>query len=219
MYFKSRAEAGEKLAIELEKRYQGQPCAVVALSDGAVVVGVQIAMRLRCVLTMLLSEAIELPRENAAVGGITQEGAFTYNQAYSPGEIEDFVSEYRTFIEQEKMQKIQDMHRETGRGGALIRRDLLHDHNVILVSDGLPTGFSLDIAMEFLKPIQFKKLIIATPFASVPAVDRMHILGDDIYCLNVIEDYISTDHYYDVNDVPKHEAVVKTVEKVVARWK
>jgi predicted phosphoribosyltransferase len=76
----------------------------------------------------------------------------------------------------------------------------------------------LDLAAEFLKPIHLKGLVIATPFASVPAVDRMHILGDDIFCLSVIEDYISTDHYYDTQDVPPHDLVVKTIDKIIGQW-
>lgn len=218
MYFKSRAEAGQKLAQQIVKKYQGTPCAVVGLSDGGVMVGAQIAMQLKCVLTMLVSEAIELPREPNPIAGIAEDGSFTYNAAYSPGELEDMVGEYRSLIEHEKMQKMQDIHRLEGRGG-LIRKDLLKDHNVILVSDGLPNGFSLDIATQFLKPIDTAKTIVATPLASVAAVDRMHILADDIYCLSVVEDYIATDHYYDVQDVPKHELVVKTIERVVSHWK
>jgi predicted phosphoribosyltransferase len=217
MYFKSRAEAGQKLAAEIAPKYQDKQCAVVGLSDGGVMVGAQIAMRLKCVLTMLLTEAIELPREGA-VAGITQDGAFTYNNSYSPGEIEEFVSEYYHLIEQEKMEKMQEMHRTAGKG-MLIRKSLLHDRNVILVSDGLSNGFSLDIAMEFLKPIRYERLIIATPLASVQAVDRMHILADEIYCLSVVKDYISTDHYYDIQDTPSHELVIKTIEKIVSHWK
>lgn len=219
MYFKSRAEAGQKLAAEIVKKYRGASCAVVGLSDGGVMVGAQIAMKLKCVLTMLVSESIELPRELAPVAGITQGGSFTFNQAYSPGEIEDFVSEYHGVIEQKKIEKMQAMHRLAGRGGALIRNDLLKDHNVILVSDGLANGFSLDIAIDFLKPIRTNRIIVATPLASVGAVDRMHILADDIFCLSVVEDYISTDHYYDTQDVPSHELVTKTIGEVVSHWK
>lgn len=218
MYFKSRVEAGQKLADQIVKKYNGQQCAVVGLSDGGVMVGAQIALKLGCVLTMLLSDTIELPREDTAIAGISQDGGLSYNTAYSPGQIEDFLGEYRNFIEQEKLTKIHEMHRLIGKGG-LIRKDLLRDHIVILVSDGLSNGFSLDIATEFLKPIHIKKLIVATPLASVQAVDRMHILADDIYCLSVIEDYISTDHYYDTQDVPAHDLVVKTIEEVVSHWK
>ena len=219
MYFKSRVEAGQKLAAQIVKKYAGKPCAVVGLSDGGVMVGAQIAMKLHCVLTMLMSEAIELPREPEAVAGISQDGSFSYNSAYSPGELEDLLGEYHGFIEQEKLAKIQAMHRLVGHRGGLIRKDLLREHNVILVSDGLSSGFSLDVAAQFLKPIHTGRLIVATPLASVKAVDRMHILADEIYCLSVVEDYISTDHYYDTQDVPAHDLVVKTVDQIVAHWK
>jgi putative phosphoribosyl transferase len=219
MYFKSRVEAGQKLADQVVKEYAGKPCAVIGLSDGGVMVGAQIAIKLHCVLTMLMSEAINLPREPEAVAGISQDGSFSYNSAYSPGELEDLLAEYHGLIEQEKLQKIQDMHRLVGHGGGLIRKDLLRGHNIILVSDGLSSGFSLDVAAEFLKPINIGRLIVATPLASVPAVDRMHILADEIFCLSVIEDYITTDHYYDTQDVPPHDLVVKTIDQIITHWK
>jgi predicted phosphoribosyltransferase len=62
-------------------------------------------------------------------------------------------------------------------------------------------------------------MVIATPFASIQAVDRMHVLADDLYCLNVIEDYMDTDHYYDKRDVPDHETVLATIEQIVLKWK
>lgn len=218
MYFKSRVEAGELLAKQIAEKYQGNDCAIVALNDGGVMVGAQIALKLHAVLTLLLTETITLPREDAAIAGITQDGAFAYNQKYSQGELDEFVGEYYHLIEQEKMSKMQEMHRLMGKGG-LIRRDLLVDHNIVLVSDGLVDGFALDVALQFLKPIHTKKIIVATPLASVAAVDRMHVLADDIYCLNVLEDYISTDHYYDVQDVPPHDKVLKTIEQIVGHWK
>jgi len=219
MYFKSRVEAGQKLAEQIAKKYAGKPCAVVGLNDGGVMVGAQIAMSLHCVLTMLLSAEINLPREPDPVAGISQDGSFSYNEKYSGGELDDLMSEYHGLIEQEKLERIQEMHRLVGHGGALIRKDLLRDHTVILVSDGLSSGFSLDIAAEFLKPISIARLVVATPLASVPAVDRMHILADEIYCLSVVEDYITTDHYYDTQDVPSHDLVVKTVDQIVSHWK
>jgi putative phosphoribosyl transferase len=217
MYFASRVEAGKQLAEQIANKYQGSQCAVVALSDGGVMVGAQIALKLDCVLTMLMTEPIELPREPQAVAGISQDGSFSLNQSYSPGELEDLLAEYHNLIEQEKLEKMQEMHRLIGKGG-LIRRDLLRNHNVILVSDGLSSGFSLDIAAEFLKPIQLQRLVVATPLASVQAVDRMHILADEIYCLSVVEDYISTDHYYDTQDVPPHDLVIKTIDQIVTHW-
>jgi putative phosphoribosyl transferase len=217
MYFANRKQAGRMLASQIAEKYPNSDSAVVALSDGGVVVGMEIARELQSVISMLLIGQINLPQELTAIAGITQNGAFSYNQAYSPGEIEELAGEYRGLIEQEKFDRIREMN-DIG-SGELIRKDLLQDRNVILVSDGLTNGFSIDLALQYLKPIGYKKLIIATPLASVVAVDRMHILADDIYCLNVLEEFISVDHYYDVNDTPEHDIVVRTVSQIVKNWK
>lgn len=218
MYFASRMQAGRMLANQVAEKYKGEDSVVVALSDGGVMVGAQIAMKLNCAIGMLLADEIELPREMVAIGGITSDGSFTYNHAYSSGEIEELMMEYHGFIEQEKLSKLHEMNRLI-KSGSLIRPDLIKNRNVILVSDGMSSGFSLDLALQYLKPIPMKKLAVATPLASVNAVDRMHVLADEIYCLSVLENYISTDHYYDVQDIPDHQDVINTIEHIVENWK
>lgn len=217
MYFKNRSEAGKKLAEKLDK-YRYENTAVVALSDGGVIVAAEIATRLHCVLTMLLTEEIKLPGESDAVAVINQDGGFTFNNMFSTGQLEEFSGEYHSFLEQEKREKFHSINQLLGDGG-LIRPDLLYGHNVILVSDGLNSGLSLDAAQQFLKPIKVGKLIVATPLASVPSVDRMHLLADEIVCLSVVENYMNTNHYYEDNTMPPHEELVKTIEKIVLNWK
>lgn len=217
-YFPNRMVAGDLIADQLEKTYRYQDCAVVALSDGAVLVGAEIAKRLHCVINMLLSSAIQLPRELEVLASIDNFGGVTYNDAFSPGELEEIKTEYFSYIEQQKLQKLFEMNKLLGQGGVLDTR-LLRNRVVIIVSDGLSNGFSMRAAYEFLKPIKTKKIIMVSPFASVPAVDQMHMLADEIVCLNVIEDVISIDHYYDDNAMPSHEAVVRILEDIVLHWK
>lgn len=216
-YFKSRVEAGQLLAEQIVPKYAKKPCAVVALSDGSVMVAAQIALGLRCVLTMLLTESIVLPRENDTAAVVSQDGEMFYNALYSTGEIEELQGEFRNYIEGQRIQKIHDMNALLGKGN-LIRKDLLAGCNVILVSDGLNDGSTLDAAANFLKSVRTAKLIVAAPLASVSAVDRMHVLADEIYCINVLSDYISTDHYYASKDVPDHGAIIETIQKVVSSW-
>ncbi len=205
------------LASQLATKYSEKQCAVVALSDGGVMVGAQIAQELHCVLTLLQSADITLPREPEAIAGITAGGKVAYNHSYSDGEIAELTSEYFGYIEEQKLTRMHDMNQLVGSTGT-ISKELLKNHNVILVSDGMKTGFAVDLAAEFLKPIELEKFIVATPFAGVQAVDRMHVLADDLYCLNVIADYIDTDHYYDQQDVPDHETVLKVIEQLVLQW-
>lgn len=217
MYFKDRHQAGQQLAAKLQ-HYRYENTAVVALSDGGVIIGAEIAKALHCVLTMLLIEEITLPGEHNPLAVINQDGGFTYNNMFSTGQIEGFAAEYRTYIEQEKIQKVHAINRLLGDGG-LIRPDLLYGRNVILVSDGLQNGLSLDAAADFLKPIKLERLIVATPLASVSAVDRMHLLADEIVCLSVVENFMTIGHYYESNAMPSHEQLVKTIETIVLNWK
>jgi putative phosphoribosyl transferase len=218
MYFASRVQAGRMLANQLSERYADESCAVIALNDGGVVVGVQIAQQLHGIPMLLLSAEIELPREIYALAGITAGGDFAFNEQYSPGEIEEMASEYRIFLEQQKLYKMHELNHLLGEGLTL-NKDLLKDQIIILVSDGLRSGFILDLAYQFLKPIAIKKLVVATPFASVRAVDRMHVFADDLVCLNVIEDYTDTDHYYDSKDVPDHTTIIDILENINRNWK
>lgn len=217
MYFASRMQAGRMLSERIAKKYDGKDCAVVAMSDGGVMVGVQIAVKLQCVLTMLLVDEIELPRENVSIAGISQDGTFSYNKMYAEGEIDELVTEFRGVIEQQKIEKLHHMHEQLGHS-ELIRRDLLRDKNVILVSDGIANPFALDLAIDYLKPIRIKKLIVATPMSTTNAVDRMHVLADDIICLSVPENFMNVDHYYDKPDVPSHDVVISSVAQVVKNW-
>jgi putative phosphoribosyl transferase len=168
-------------------------------------------------LMMLLTEPITLPGEKNPVGTIDQSGLFTYNGMFSTGQLEDFQSEYRNYIEQQKLEKLHEMNGLLGSGG-IIEPELLRYHNVILVSDGLSTGLSLDAAAAYLKPYKMDRLIVATPLASVSAVDRMHLVADEIVCLSVLENFMDINHYYEDNTLPKHEVIVSSIKDIILNW-
>lgn len=206
------------LAAKLVDKYRYENCAVIALDDGGVVIGAQIAMQLHCVLTMLNSTEIKLPLEPKAVAGITGEGFFAYNSQYAKADLDELVSENRNYLEQEKYFQMHKLNHSLS-GKETIDKRLIWGRNIILVSEGLKTGFTLDLAYEFLKPIKVEKLVFAVPFAAVPAVDRMHVMGDEIICLSVMEDYEDNNHFYDKQDVPSHEKIQQIIEAIVLNWK
>jgi len=218
MYFESRAEAGAKLATELFERYRYENVAVVALSDGAVMVGEQIAAALHSILTMLLIEDIAVPGEGMSFGGVSQNGSFTYNGMFSAGEIEEYASEYHGYLEEQKREAFQRINRLLGDGG-MINNDMLRDHVVILVADGLTSGAALDAAVDFLKPIRISRLVIAAPVASVQAVDKLHMLADELHILDVKENFLDVNHYYNQNDIPSHEETIAKINKIVLNWR
>jgi predicted phosphoribosyltransferase len=218
MYFETREEAGQKLAAELFERYRYENCAVVALSDGGVIVGEQIATALHCILTMLLVENIDIPGEGASFGGVSQDGGFTYNGMFSAGEIEEYASEFHGYLEEQKREAFQKMNRLLGDGG-LIDEEMLRDHTVILVADGFDNGAALDVAVDFLKPIRIARLVVVAPVASAQAVDKLHMLADELHILDVKENYLGTNHYYNQNTIPSHEETIAKINKIVLNWR
>lgn len=217
MYFQSRAEAGYRLALELMP-YRYDDCVVMCLSDGAVLVGEQIAASIHSILTLMLVEQIEIPGEGTIFGTVNQSGRFTYNGMFSAGQVEEYYSEFHGYLEDQKREVFSRMNRLLGSGG-IVNEDMLRDHVVIVVSDGLSHGVSLEAAADFLKPVRIKRLVIVTPVASVDAVDRMHILGDELHVLGVTDNYFDTNHYYDDNTIPDDNVISAKLNDIILHWR
>ena len=217
MYFENRSQAGQLLAAQLVGKYRYEDCAVVALNDGAVLVGEQIAAQLHCILTMLLTEGIDVPGESISFGAISQSGDFTYNSDFSLGEIEEYTSEFHGYLDEQKRQAFNRINRLLGDGG-VIDRDMLQDRVVILVSDGFSNGAILGVALDFLKPIRIRRLVVVAAVATIPAVDRLHIIADELHILDVKENYMGVDHYFDDNDIPSHDDTIAKINQIVLNW-
>lgn len=207
------------LADKLQK-FEGEECAVIALNEGGILIGAEIANRLSADLFLMLVTAdIDLPGENDPVAVMSSAGTFTYNSMFSAGQLEELISDYRPIIDQERLETFHKLNRIAGKDG-FINRVKLKDHTIILVSDGFKNGLSLDVAADFLKPVNLRKILVATPIASVPAVDRMHLLADEIFCLGVIDNFFDVDHYYKDNKIPDHEeaiAIMKAISRHIKR--
>lgn len=216
MYFRSRAEAGRMIAEKLVP-YKANNTSVIALNPGGVIVGAQIAMRIHATLAMLLTKDVTLPGESTPLAAVSSDNIFTYNKMFSVGQLEEMQGDYRSFIEQSRMNGLHELHALLGADGE-INRDFLQRHVVILVSDGFQNGFSIDVAADFLKPVNAKRLVVATPFATVPALDRIHMLADEIQCLDVIDNFMGTDHYYEDNTIPVTDDLIKVIRNTPIHW-
>lgn len=218
MYFQSRANAGEQLAELLFDKYRYENVAVVALSDGGVAVAEPIAERLHCIMTMLVSESIEVPGENQTLGAVTQEGRFTFSSDLAASEISEYQNDMYGYFEEKKREAFHRINRLIGDGG-IIDHDMLQDHTIILVSDGLHDMTVLDAALDFLKPVRIERMVIVAPVASVEMVDKLHMVADELHILDVKPNYLDTDHYYEQNDLPTHEETIAKINQIVLKWR
>ena len=207
MYFDNRIAAGELIAQKVTHQNTQVQTVIIALNEGGVIVALPIAEALRAPILLLETEEVPLPGINMpTIGTMDESGGFTYNSNLSSGEVSDYVAEYHGIIEADKLEKMHKINAMiTAQGG--IDRTFLHEKRVILVTDGLATPGLIDAAIAYLKPVKTARIIAAVPVASVPAIDRLHIVTDEIHVLSVVPNYLSTDHYYEENALPSHEKI------------
>ncbi|NCU39212.1 hypothetical protein EOL96_09415, partial [Candidatus Saccharibacteria bacterium] len=139
------------------------------------------------------------------------------NSSFTEGEIEDYTSEFHGYLDEQKREAFQSINRMLGKKGT-INTKMMRDHVVIIVDDGLDDGSRIDVVLDFLKPVRTQKLVVASPVASIASVDKIHVLADEIYILDVKENYINTNHYYDENDLPTVEDTVDRVSEIIMNW-
>lgn len=215
-YFKDRSQAGELLAQQM-KDYASQNCAVLALSEGGILVGAEIAKAIHASLFLLAIEDVKLPQELEPLAAMTSSGTFTYNHSLSNGDLEEITAESRATIDQIRLQTFQKLNRIISKDGP-IDKELLKRHVIIIVSDGLLNGLSLDVAADFLKPILTKEIIVATPLCTPEALERVRALTGDLHCLDMTGTDFPLEHYYEDNEMPGHDEVVRVMRDISLEW-
>ncbi|MGI6612324.1 MAG: phosphoribosyltransferase family protein [Candidatus Nanosyncoccaceae bacterium] len=217
MYFESRAEAGEILGKKLYEQYRYENCAVLAMNNGGVLVGQKIASHLRTLLMLLVTESIEVPGEGLTFGSVSQSGNFTYDGGLSRFEIAGYTSEFNSYLQEKKREAFQKINRLIGDAGT-VDTAMLRGRNVILVSDGFDAKTSFEAVLDFLKPIRVQRIIAASPVSCTAAVNKLHALVDEIHILDVKANYISTNHYYDDNNIPEQEEIISFISQNILNW-
>jgi len=215
-YFESRQQAGQILADKLFK-YRYEDVIILALSEGGVVVGAEIARKLHALIAMLLTKDVFLPDGRTLMGIVNEQGGFVYNDAFSTGEIEEFESEYHENIQIAKFNALHDLHVALGQGG-ILSKEYFRNRIVICVSDNAFNGLAYMVANDFLKQIHIQKLVMVAPVATVEAVDRMHVMADEINVLSVTEFPQNIDHYFNDTSIPSHKETINTLNDIILQW-
>lgn len=214
MYFENREQAGKLLANILIKEYIGIDCVVLALGNRAYLVAEQIAISLKCPIGILTIKGIDVPGEGLDIGGISNDGDFSYNKELSQGEIDDYSNEYHSYFDNKKLQVFEELNRSSNDGG-VIDKIKLKNKVVIVVSDGFKSGSSIDVVYDYLKPVKTKKFVVVAPISTVQAIDKIHLLSDEVHILDVKTNYMGRDHYYSQNVIPTHEEVIARIKKIM----
>ena len=196
--FRDRKDAGEQLAKALQKYANRDDVIVLAIPRGGVEVGLEVAKALGSDFDLIICRKLAYPfNPESGFGALCEDGTLFINQQALHGVTQEDI--YRAIEEQSReiAQRIQKL-----RGGRRLKD--IKDKIVILVDDGIAMGSTMTAAIQMLRKLGPKKIVVAVPTASPQAVEYFGQIADEVVALYTpFPFYAVADAYerwYDVSD-------------------
>ena len=200
LVFKDRKEAGRLLARKLPG-YKDVNGIVLAIPSGGVPVAAEIAKALGLSLDVIIVRKIQLPdNTEAGFGAVGPDGEVSLNA--------NLISQLH-LTQEEVERQIQITVDTIKRRNELFRKGrqfpLLKDKVVIIVDDGLASGYTMLSAVDFIKRHKPGRVVIAVPTAPKETVDLILPWVDELVCLNVRSRFTfavadAYENWYDLED-------------------
>ncbi len=201
--FRDRIDAGEKVAGMLKKLKLFNPI-VLAIPAGGVPVGVTIAKKLGMDFDLAIVRKILIPwNTEAGYGAVAWDGTVLLNEPLIRMlglTEEDVRNGVKTTVEIVK------------RRVKLLRGDKplkISERDVILVDDGLASGFTMLATVKAVKKLRPKRIIVAVPTSSMTALKLLENEVDIIVVANLRDEpiYAVADAYMEWRDISEEEAL------------
>lgn len=178
--FKDRKHAGEVLS-EMLLSYKNTDALVFAIPAGGVPVAAEIALRLQISLEVAVVSKITLPwNSEAGYGAIAFDGTMILNEGMisrlglNESNIEQGIE--NTMIKVKR--RVEEFKSDYSSRKVSGRR-------VILVDDGIASGYTMMVAVEALQKAGASEIIIAVPTAHLENIKQLTPRIDAIYCANI----------------------------------
>ena len=186
MIFSDRNEAGKLLAEKLKKKEIKNPI-VVAIPRGGIPVADLITRALNAELRLSIQRKKRDPLyDEFAIGAVSFD-----NLLLSPhqGTEKRYIEET---IERER-RRIREMIRIFDHE---VNEDIINGKTVLLVDDGIATGKTMQLALEEIKPMNPKKIIICTPVCTIKAKEILQPQVDEMISLQTPVSFAGIGAYY-----------------------
>lgn len=191
--FRGRAEAGMMLAGRL-KAFAGQSdVIVVAIANDGVPVAAQVATVLNLPLTVQVVRNLGVPgQENLTMGTIASDDVKILNQeTINALHIPARVVDWGIFCEtQELLRRERVFVRER-------KVPCLAGKTVILVDDGISSGFRMMAAIQAIRKQGARRIVAAVPVAANASAARLRTIADQVISLVEPKMFLSISHWYE----------------------
>lgn len=201
--FQDRIDAGLQLAGKL-KKYQHDPCIVLAIPRGGVPVGYAVAKALGFPLEVVLTKKIGHPmNKEYAIGAASLGDYFTIpHEDVTPVYIEEEVANVQKRLQEMRSKFMANRKPENKEGKTLI-----------VIDDGVATGNTLMATVNVLRKEHPGKIIIAVPVASQEAFQKLSRVADEVIALLIPDEFYGVGAFYEDFEQVSDETVIAYLNK------
>lgn len=183
--FKNRLNAGERLSTKIHLSEGDKNPIVLGIPRGGISVGYPIATKLNCLLEPLTLRKLPIPKnDQMGFGAVTLDRQVILNRR---------LIDARYVSEREIDTIVDEVYEEVMRRDKLYRGTRpfpeLEDRCVIIVDDGLATGYTMLAAIRFAKEKEAMKILCAVPVAHENSYNMVKREVDSIICLHIDKGY------------------------------
>jgi len=203
--FKDRFHAGEILSEMIRRNVRLEDAILFAIPAGGVPVAYEISKRLKLPMDLAVVRKIQIPwNPEAGFGAISWDGEIVLNE-----ELIRLLGLSREEV-QESIRRTKNIVLERFR---MFRRGKpipdLRGKIVIIVDDGIASGYTMLVALRSLKKRSPEKIIIAAPTASTNAIEILEGEADYIICPNIRggATFAVADAYREWHDLTEEEVI------------
>jgi putative phosphoribosyl transferase len=188
--FSDRKEAGKILAAKLAD--YAEKAIVVAVPRGGVVVGYEIAHKLRVPLDVIVPRKIGAPfNPELAIGAVTEDGTMILDN-----QLVEYLGVSESHIREESERQRQEIKRRLRAYRGDTEAPRLMGLHVIVVDDGIATGATIRAALASLRKKEPKSVVLAVPVAPPSTIRNLKSEADEVIYLAAPEPFYAIGQFY-----------------------
>lgn len=189
--FVNRKDAGQKIAMKLEKFKDENPI-VLAIPRGGIPIAYETIKNFGLEWDLIIPRKIGLPHnKEIAIGAISLDGSYLFNERYI-----NMLNISEEYIKEEVSEQIEEIKRRLNKYKGNDNFPNVKNKTVIIIDDGIATGFTIQVAIASIKKHGAKKIILAVPVAPHDTISVLEKIIDEVICLLVPHEFHSVGFYY-----------------------
>ncbi|MFI5416116.1 MAG: phosphoribosyltransferase [Nitrososphaerales archaeon] len=189
MIFKDRVDAAQRLATKLEWIKKENPV-ILAIPRGGVVTGDVIAKTLGLSLDIIVSRKVGAPyNPELAIGAVAHDGSFFPNS-----ELINALGIPKNYLDEKIAEQMEEIEHRLVKFRGRTDYDL-KNKTVVLVDDGIATGATVFVALEWIKKQKPKRVIVAIPVGPRDTIERLSKMAE-VVVLDAPEAFGAVGEFY-----------------------